>query len=75
MSIGANFRQLALDEGSTFALDTLQGIQLTLETLIEAGDEQERQAAGMLLERVNSAIKESLVGDLTPDMIEWSWQT
>lgn len=76
MAIRDSFAQLATDEGNGTALATLEGLQASLETVMEIGDEEERKAAALLLDRVQAAIKDTLlVSQLTPDMIEWSWIT
>lgn len=76
MAIRDSFAQLATDEGNGTAIATLERLQASLETVMEVGDEEERKAAELLLDRVQAAIKDTLlVSQLTPDMIEWSWIT
>jgi hypothetical protein len=55
---------LAADEGETTALRVAQNLQLSLETIMEAGNRTEIDIAGNLLRRVNRALKEIVDGTL-----------
>jgi hypothetical protein len=55
---------LAADEGNDTALRVATNLQLSLETILEAGNISERDMAGNLLRRVNRAIKSILDGTL-----------
>lgn len=67
------FLQLARDEGSGTALNVLEDIQDSLETLSEIGDYEERMMARVLLRKVNYTIQEILACTLTEEQVRHGW--
>jgi hypothetical protein len=62
--IESSLLHLAADEGDETALRAAQNIQLSLETIVEAGNRTEVDLASNLLRRVNRAIGEINEGTL-----------
>ena len=64
MSISVDLIQLAADEGKDIALTSAGNIQSALESVVEMGSKDERDAATFLLHSVNHGIGEILKGTL-----------
>ena len=63
MSIVSEFTQFAIDDGPNGAINTLEDILSSLETLAEVSNEDEREACSLLIDAVNTATGDILAGE------------